>query len=255
MPTKTLFSFILFSLLSFPVFAQLVNIESKRMQTDSVRFVLKNDFSFSYNNNNGNFLYRIGNNLTTQFKSKDLKKIYFVLGNYNLIRAEKQDFQNTWFVHLRYNQKITNLFRFEAFVQSQHNELLNINARNLAGVGLRFKLVSREHVRLYIGNAYMYEEEKSDEFNTKNYHQRNSSYLSISATIAKSNVSIINTVYFQPRYGNFSDFRVLEQFKLNVPINKTLSMFTLFDYYHDNETPSGKSQFSSNISIGLGLNI
>ena len=130
------------------------------MQTDSIRFVLRSDFSFSYDNYDGDYIYRIGSSLSTQVKSKDLKKIYFLLGNYNLIRSEAQDFQNTWFLHLRYNQKLSNLFRFEAFIQSQHNQLLAINSRNLVGAGLRFKLVSKENVRLYIGNVYMDEEEK-----------------------------------------------------------------------------------------------
>lgn len=236
-------------------YAQLVNIESKRMQTDSIRFVLRGDFSFSYDNYNGDYIYRVGSSLSSQVKSKDLKKIYFLLGNYNLIRSESQDFQNTWFLHLRYNQKLSNLFRFEAFIQSQSNELLAINSRNLVGAGLRFKLVSKELVKLYLGNAYMYEEEKSDAFNTKEYNHRNSTYLSISATIAQSNVTITNTVYFQPLYKDFSDYRILEQLKIDVPLSKVLSLYTLLDYYHDNITPTGNSQYSTNISIGLGIRL
>jgi len=235
--------------------AQLVNIESKRMQTDSIRFVLRGDFSFSYDNYNGDYIYRVGSSLSSQVKSKDLKKIYFLLGNYNLIRSESQDFQNTWFLHLRYNQKLSNLFRFEAFIQSQSNELLAINSRNLVGAGLRFKLVSKELVKLYLGNAYMYEEEKSDAFNTKEYNHRNSTYLSISATIAQSNVTITNTVYFQPLYKDFSDYRILEQLKIDVPLSKVLSLYSLLDYYHDNITPTGNSQYSTNISIGLGIKL
>ncbi|WP_169301413.1 DUF481 domain-containing protein [Pontimicrobium aquaticum] len=223
------------------------------MQTDSIRFVLRSDFSFSYDNYNGDYIYRIGSSLSSQVKSKDLEKIYFLLGNYNLIRSEAQDFQNTWFLHLRYNQKLSNLFRFEAFVQSQNNQLLAINSRNLLGAGLRFKLVSKELVKLYLGNAYMYEEEKSDAFNTKEHNHRNSTYLSISATIAESNVSITNTIYFQPLYKNFSDYRILEQLKIDVPLSKILSLYTLLDYYHDNITPSGGSQFSTNISVGFGI--
>lgn len=246
-----LLAFISFSLSH----AQLVNIESQRMQTDSIRFVLRGDFSFSYDNYDGDYIYQIGSSLATQAKSKDLKKIFLLLGNYNLIRSEDQDFQNTWFLHLRYNQKLSNLFRLEAFVQSQHNQLLNINARNLIGVGLRFKLVSKENVRLYLGNAYMYEEEKSDDFDVKNYNHRNSSYLSLSANIPNSNVEITNTIYYQPLYSDFTDYRILEQFKLNVPLSKVLSMYTLLDYYHDNLTPSGNAQFSTNISVGLGINL
>ena len=148
--------------------AQLVNIESKRMQTDSIRFVLRGDFSFSYDNYDGDYIYRIGSSLSTQVKSKDLKKIYFLLGNYNLIRSEAQDFQNTWFLHLRYNHKLSNLFRFEAFVQSQNNQLLAINSRNLVGAGLRFKLISKDHIRLYLGNAICMKKKKVMRFILKN---------------------------------------------------------------------------------------
>ena len=155
---------ILAFLFSTLAYSQLVNIESKRMQTDSIRFVLKNDFSFSYNNNDGDYIYQIGNNLSAQVKSKDLKKIYFLIGNYNLIRSENQDFQNSWFLHFRFNQKISNLFRFEAFIQSLDNELLVVNSRQIIGAGLRFKFISTENARLYLGNAYMYEYEKSDAF-------------------------------------------------------------------------------------------
>ena len=57
--------------------AQLVNIEAKRMQKDSTRFALKSDVLLNYTDNNGDYIFQIGSNLTTQMKSKDLKKIYF----------------------------------------------------------------------------------------------------------------------------------------------------------------------------------
>lgn len=242
-------------LCSTSAYSQLVNIESKRMQTDSVRFVLKNDFSFSYNNSDGDYIYQIGSNLTTQVKSKDLKKIYFLIGNYNLIRSENQDFQNSWFMHLRFNYQLSNLFRLETFIQSQSNELLVINSRNIVGTGLRFKLVSTENAKLYFGNAYMYEEEKSNAFSTKQFNHRNSSYLSFSATISKSNINILNTIYYQPLYNDFGDFRVLEQFKIEVPLSKVLRFNTLFNYYYDSITPNGNKQFWSSLSAGLGVEL
>ncbi|MGS0528135.1 hypothetical protein ACU8V7_25960 [Zobellia nedashkovskayae] len=57
--------------------AQLVNIESQRMQKDSVRFALKSDLLFNYTDNNGAYILAIGSNITTQVKSKDLNKIFF----------------------------------------------------------------------------------------------------------------------------------------------------------------------------------
>ncbi len=87
--------------------AQLVNIESIRMQTDSIRFVLKSDFLFNYSNNDGIYIYRFNLGLNTQYKTKNLKNIFFFSGNAELVRSQDQDFQNAWFMHFRYNNKLT----------------------------------------------------------------------------------------------------------------------------------------------------
>ena len=97
--------------------AQLVNIESIRMQTDSIRFVLKSDFLFNYSNNDGVYIYRFNVGLNTQYKTKNLKDIFFFLGNAALVRSQDQDFQNSWFIHLRYNRKLNKSLRIEAFIQ------------------------------------------------------------------------------------------------------------------------------------------
>lgn len=249
MAKKVLFVVFLVSHFSF---AQLVNIESKRMQTDSIRFVLKSDATFSYNNNDGDYIYQIGGALTTQLKSKDLKKTYFLIGNYKLIRAEEKDFQNSWFAHFRFNFKLSRMIRAESFIQSQHNELLDINSRHLIGAGIRLKLISKEHVKLYLGNAYMYEEEQSDGFNKRFYNHRHSSYLSISATFNESKLNLLNTLYYQPLYSDFDNYRILEQFKAEIPISKSLNLFTLFNYYLDSLTPEDNRQYTSNISFGIG---
>ena len=244
-----------FLLLSLTTQAQLVNIESKRMQTDSIRFVLRGDLSGSYTDNNGNYIYLIRSSLTTQLKSKDLRKTFFVLGDYNLIRSGDQDFNNSWFAHLRFNYKLTKLFRLEAFVQSQRNKILDVNYRNLIGAGIRLKLISKENAKLYWGHTYMYEEEVSDVLNKQFYFHRHSTYLSMSASFAKDIISLTNTLYYQPLYADFSDFRILEQFKTNVAVTEKLSFFTLLDYFYDSFTPQERKQFSSKFSVGIGIRL
>jgi len=235
--------------------AQIVNIEGRRMQTDSIRFVLNNDLSFSFNSIDDDDLYQLTNDLTTQLKSKDLKKIYFLIGNYNLIHSAGSDLRNSWLLHLRFNYKLTSLFRIETFIQSQYNEFSNINRRNLVGAGLRFKLLSKEKAALYIGNSYIYEHEKIDIINEKFYHHRNSSYLSFNATVSKSNIELLNTIYYQPLYEDFGNYRILEQFKIEVPINNIFSINTTFNYSYLSKTDFYAKQSISNLSVGLGLNI
>ncbi len=268
----TLFAF----LISFSTYAQLTNIESQRIRSGGKRFVLDGNFTFYYNNNNGNFFYNIGSGLSAQFKNKALNKIYFIIGNYYVSKSKSENLRDSWFLHFRYNYKLTKWFpsevvRFEAFIQTQNNKLLTVNSRNLIGAGLRLKLtltkkenksddkfnlqkIFKPSVIVYVGNSYMYEEEKSDAFNEKDYNHRNSSYISIQANINK-NLSISNNAYYQPLYSDFGDYKILEQFVLSTKISTKLRLYCQFDYYYDSIVPGGGNQFSSSLSMGLSVSL
>lgn len=235
--------------------AQLVNIESKRMQSDSIRFALKSDVLLDYTDNNGDYIFQLGGNITTQLKTKDLKKIFFFIGNYKLIRSNEKDFQNSWFFHLRYNQKISSLFRVEAFIQNQNNTKLTITSRNIIGAGVRLKLVSSELTRLYFGNAYMYEYEKVSETGEHFYNHRNSSYLSASHSFKKTALNFTETIYFQPLYNHFGNHRILLQMKAELPITKVLSLAALYNFSYSSFSTINDIDRSSNLSLGITFNI
>lgn len=231
--------------------AQLVNIESIRMQTDSIRFVLKTDFLFNYSNTDGVYIYRFNLALNTQYKTKNLKNTFFFSGSAALVRSEDQDFQNSWFIHLRYNLKLNNKWRMEAFVQDQNNQLLSINSRSLLGAGLRYKFVRGAYFQAYLGNSYMYEKEGSSIVDQTYYNHRNSTYLSFGLSFEESKLELVNTIYFQPLYTDISNFRLLEQFKAEMPLFKKLKASMLFNYFYNNLNPFETSEFSSVFSVGL----
>jgi len=237
--------------------AQLVNIESIRMQTDSTRFVLNTDFLFNYSNTDGIYIYQFHLGLNTQYKTKNYKNTFFFSGNAQLIRSQDQDYQNGWFIHFRYNRKLgaSGRLRLEAFIQDQNNELLSINSRNLIGTGLRYKLINKEFLWSYLGNSYMYEKEVSDLASQTYYNHRNSTYLSLTLKLPESKLELINTVYFQPLYNDISNFRVLEQFKIEMPLKGNLRVSTLFNYFYNNINPFGTSEFTSTLSVGLTYSI
>jgi hypothetical protein len=233
--------------------AQLVNIETKRLQTDSTRFVLNADFAFNHSNNDGVSVNQVNGTLTTQLKSKDLKRTYLFLGNYRLIDADEGNLQNSWFLHTRFNYKFNQLLRFEAFLQGQYNQLLVVEQRNLVGAGLRLKWMNRENFSGYLGNSYMYEVEYSDRAGTTEYKHRNSTYLSVSYLSKSKNFSVTNTVYYQPLYKNLKDYRLLEQFRLDIPLAEWFKVFTIYDYYFDSKTPLNTREYTSQLQIGVGL--
>ena len=246
-------SLLLFLLLPFLGQAQLVNIETKRLQTDSTRFVLNADFAFNHSNNDGVSVNQVNGTLTTQLKSKDLKRTYLFLGNYRLIDADEGNLQNSWFLHTRFNYKFNQLLRFEAFLQGQYNQLLVVEQRNLVGAGLRLKWMNRENFSGYLGNSYMYEVEYSDRAGTTEYNYRNSTYLSVSYLSKSKNFSVTNTVYYQPLYKNLKDYRLLEQFRLDIPLAEWFKVFTIYDYYFDSKTPLNTREYTSQLQIGVGF--
>jgi hypothetical protein len=254
MMIRILFLFI--SLLSPALLsAQLVNIESKRMQTDSVRFTLNGDFSFNHTNNDGIQVNQVDLSLTTQIKSKDLRKIYFFLGNYKLIDSGEKNLENAWFLHGRFNYKLSDALRLESFIQGQYNQLLIVEQRNLVGAGLRLKWVDKENFSGYAGNSYMYEIEISEQAGSTRYNHRNSTYLTLSYTSKQKKFSVTNTVYYQPLYRDFGDYRILEQFRLDIPLSKWLSVFTYYNYYFDSQTPLNSKEYTSNLNIGIGIRL
>ncbi|MBT8205296.1 MAG: DUF481 domain-containing protein, partial [Eudoraea sp.] len=122
-------------------------------------------------------------------------------------------------------------------------------------VGVRLKLISKPGVKMYFGNSYMYEIEKSNAFDRQFYNHRNSSYLSLSVSLAEGRLDLTNTLYYQPLYQDFGNYRVLQQLKAEIPINKILKFSGLFNYFFNSITPQGNSEYSSYLSMGLTYEI
>ena len=248
-------TFLIILFLGFTSQAQLVNIEAKRMHTDSTRFVLKSDLLFNYTNTNEEYVLQFDSNISTQFKSKDLNQIYFLVLNYNLVRTEEKDVQNSWFLHARYNHELSELFRLEAFIQNQNNTQLTIISRNLIGGGLRMKLINKENTKVYFGNSYMYEIEKLNGIDQRFYNHRNSSYLSLNQSFKKIHLDLIGTVYFQPLYRDIGNHRVLCQLKAEIPLTNHISLSALYNYIYTSFSSALQDDRSSTINVGITFSI
>ena len=262
--------------------AQLVNIESQRMKLDKKKFKIRGNINFSYSNYNGSTLSQIGTALTTAFRfKKDTTAIYFFTGSYNLAKSKTEDFRNSWFFHLRYNKKLINPdnksfrdnFRLEAFIQNQNNELQVISTRNLLGAGIRWKFIDYQYTqtiqpswellsvteskfrlesfKAYFGNSYMYEIEKVKSTGQEFRNSRNNSYLSLTANF--TNLEIINTIYFQPLYSDFSNFRIFEQLQIDIPFSEVISFSVVFNYFYNSFSPNEVKDYDSNINFGLSF--
>lgn len=227
-------------MLSANAVAQLVNIESRRMHTDSIRHAGNATLSAAYQDNSNVRVFSLKSAFALQLKSKNYKHMYMILGNSDWTTVNSENVVNAAFVHLRYNFKVTDILRWEVFTQWQYNSILALNKRSLTGTGPRIKFMNTPFVHAYVASLYMYEYEVvNGEFPEINRDHRSSSYVTCTITIPKTHAELVSTVYFQPLITDMTDYRITWQTALTFQITKRVRWTSSFNYLYDAFAPVG----------------
>jgi uncharacterized protein DUF481 len=212
--------------------AQIVNIESARMQSDTVGWMGKVGAAFAFRKNTQKIL-ETGVEAHFQYKTSRDLGLWLFLGNFSMLKVGDSRFTSDGLVHIRYNRKVNEWLRWEWFTQYQNNYITQIDARVLAGTGPRFKLIKTNVFRLYAGTMLMYEWEKELTTPTVDHHDiRNSDYISFT-WLPRESIEMISTTYFQPLLRKFSDYRFMCQIAFKVKATPHFSMAAKWNYLHD----------------------
>jgi len=233
---KTIILSLLLSVVCIELFAQIVNIEDKRKNYVDTSGLFGNvDLGFN--------LVENGRTITTikaAVRLEYLKEKHLILAltKYNLIKAAGTNFINDGFQHLRYNYQLKPRMTYEAFVQAQYNERLNLKVRFLAGTGLRFQIVDAAEQKAFLGLLYMYEFNEETDPKVFRRDHRLSSYLSFQLR-PTGNMIIAGTSYFQPLLTDFNDLRLSSETSLIINLTKRLRFKTTFNISYDSKVPEG----------------
>ncbi|MEY8848194.1 DUF481 domain-containing protein [Psychroserpens sp. XS_ASV72] len=223
--------FIFICLLAHFAQAQVVNVETLRKPSDSTKWTgsVSLDISLIKNTND---IFRIANKAHVQYK--DNLNLWLFVNDLNLQKIEGNSLVNRGTQHLRYNRRLTERIKWEAFLQAQYDAISQIDLRALAGVGPRFKLSNSDNYRFYLGTLVMYEYEKASEVVQNRIQKdfRASTYLSFSLYPTET-ISIISTSYYQPQIDKFKDFRFSSNTSLLFQIFENLAFKTTFNYFFD----------------------
>lgn len=228
--------------------AQIVNIESARMQSDTTGWMGGAGANVTLAKNTQNiFIF----NADAHLQYKTQKDLWLILASSNLLKAGEERFFNNTFLHLRYNRKITNVLRWEVFAQGQNNQVTQIDSRFLAGTGPRFKILSNNVIRLYAASLVMYEREKERTEPVVTHSDiRNSSYASFTITPGHT-TEIITTTFFQPLFKKFSDYRIMNQTSLKVKASKHFAVALHLNYLYDRFPAGTAPKTTYNFSSGI----
>jgi hypothetical protein len=159
--------------------------------------------------------------------------------------------------HVRYRYRFVDWLQGETFVQHELDAFRRLRLRALVGAGPRFTLWSTEEGSLVLGVAAMleYEQLRHDELpdaGARTVDPRLSSY-ALGRVRLLENLSLVETLYVQPRLTRFSDVRVLNDTSLVVDVNKRLTFSTGLVLTYDAAPPATVSRFDTQLRSGLGV--
>lgn len=147
------------------------------------------------------------------------------------------------YAHLRYIHAIDEGKNWtgELFVQSEQDKFKDINARSLAGAGLRWRFLhSDDWGKGYLGIGGLFEkiDYTRPEINPNEENSRLNSYVAFTKSfMGASKLNYIG--YFQPKLGDASDYVSSQTLELIVPINGKLNLSLTGKYGYDSRPPIG----------------
>jgi len=222
-------------------------MESKRIATDTTGFSGRMGISLSASRFTKSY---VAADITGQIQWKTNKNLYLLVGDFQIVNAGGESFNNSGFGHFRYNRKLSDVIRGELFTQIQYNSVTKITKRILNGIGIRLKLSPYETAKVYWGIAYMYEYEELSDPKLINKDHRLSSYFTFSLAPVKT-ISIRNTFYIQPKLEDFKDYRLANTTLLNFGITQNLKFTTSLSFLYDSRPPIDVPTINYRVKNGL----
>jgi len=229
---------------------QIVNIEQRRIKTDTTGWFGGLHFSFAGSKTTKSIVaFGAGTYLEWKPARKGDRSynrdLWLFLTDFNLVSGNNEKFSNSGFGHIRFTRRLGRDYstlgkfvRWESFTQVQYNGLTKIGTRALFGTGPRFKLTDSEVSRFYFGVAYMYEYQELIDPAVFLREHRASSYFSFTL-LPEETVSFVSTTYFQPVINNVSDYRLSNETSLSLGISKGFAFRFSFNYNYNSTPPEG----------------
>jgi len=160
------------------------------------------------------------------------------------------------FAHVRERVTLDCVWRWEMFGQHEYDEFRRLATRALVGTGPALQIINTKDLSLLAGASYMLEYEKLDnrdgttDAGLSFVDHRLSTYITGREPLA-SNVALIQTAYFQPRFDAPSNFRVLAEAGVETKLSSHLALTNSFVMDYDSRPPQGVKSYDTTLKIAL----
>jgi putative salt-induced outer membrane protein YdiY len=227
MKTQFLLLVLLFSL---PSAAQIVNIESQRLDTRKEGVTGNIDLSYNFTMNTVQLL-QLGDRVRIGYNKH--RHHWLLLTDHSFIKTKDVSIVNLGFEHVRYNYALKDSGKvwLEFFEQAQFNKIQKINLRLLFGTGLRFHLLDQQHYQLNLGTGLMAEYEEMIDYGISRDILSNN-YVSFDGQFSE-HIGMNTIFYFQPKLIDFGNYRVSTESQVRFKINQHLTYRVIYSLTHD----------------------
>lgn len=254
---------VLFYLILLSAASQIMNIERRRQQFDTIGWFGNTEWQLiAEQNSKQYFTFRNLNSIERQ----TYKRNFLLLSELRFVRGEDQTFANAGFIHFRYTHKIDeipvdssrtfktgNFLRWESFIQQQYNALLGVSFRNLIGTGLRFKIIQKPVISFFSGVTPIMHEYEREKSGIVHSDLRFSCYTALNYK-PEQTLTFITALYYQPIWFLAYDHRISWEANVFVRISKNFDLTINFNYLYDTQPPQSIRNYVYNIFNGLRYN-
>jgi hypothetical protein len=234
-----------------------VNTEALRGEAPAAGFDNHAGISVEYQSGNANY-YKLSGHYRLDYLGGPVYA--FIVGNYERGSGGGDLFLNDAFVHLRFTYGLDSTWRLEGFAQKEFNDFIQLRDRDLAGGGIRVRLVSASDsassFTLHLGVGAMFESElELDSIEGRSVEIRTNLLRSTNYLNAQWHVTTLlhraATGYYQIAPSRSGDYRLLAECGLGVDLSDLLSLDTSVHYRFDHAPPAGVKRYDLHLANGL----
>ena len=245
------------SFVQFSIYAQIVNIENKRIYDDSSG--ISGSIAANFNAvRNQDLLLSAGLKPLIQYKAP--LHYYLLYADWNYSKGANNTFSNAGMLHFRYAYRLNFLdkqhrkspWKLESYAQIQYNQLLRQRLRTLTGCGIRWKIFEVKASRSFLGSSVFYEYEELLSLEVIK-QVRWSNYWSWFVNVNSFTFTGVN--YFQPNINDFTDTRFMGQYTIGYRLNRNISLRTDFMIFYDSRPAQNVKNTVFNSSFGLQIGL
>ncbi len=229
-----------------------VNTEKFRVDSDSIGFSGNVNISGTVITGNTDFqLLSVNTRLNYNFG----KDYIFFVGDAGYGWEDKKAFSNQALAHLRYVLAANDFLQLEFFTQLDYNKKRLLLSRELAGAGVRLKLLTTSNFKIRYGLAYMFEHEKYD-LPENSIHakitniNRLSSYVTFSELI-KNGFTFISDTYFQPKIDEWKNYKLISDNSFVTELSALFDMSFGINLRYDSRPPDTIKKLDTVTKFGL----